>query len=249
MPGMWSAINRDLSRPLTREQVLLGVRGALNVLILLLAMIGLAGLLDVGLGDGPLPRFRTLSDTAPALIPELGKNATSEVGRISAAQRRQLGHEAIWEKMRPTRRILQAISPEIGDWLEEMASAHRLEYDSWFLQNPIAPGLVYLAADKNRNVLKVGPAFWFLSDGHKAAFIVHEYRHFRQNRPKVIANLAAKLLTGRLPEYGSLLEDEAHLYQLAAYRALGLPYNTIIRYLHYRNLLNYDPLLDQQAGR
>lgn len=210
----------------------------LNIVVLLLAMVGLAHVLDYASGDGSLPRFRSLRDSASHLQGRLYRNRSLKLARQEVSISTADG----WQAMQPAFFLVRAIAPEIADWLNRMHTRNRIVYRLLPLQRHFFSRQIYLSSNVNWGVLNVGPAFWNLRDGDKAAFLIHEYRHFRQNRPKVIASLTAEVLSGTLPEYGSVLEDEAFLYQNEAYRALGMPNGLIRPYLRRRNLLHFDKI-------
>ncbi len=204
-----------------------------NVIVLVLAVAGLAKILDLAIGDGELPRFQSLKQVAPVLCLAVNQNSTEHLNKQSTP-------DQIWESLQPTVQLVEAVAPEIAQWVRELQQQGQLEYRLLPLQKYVLPWEVTASYNANWDVLNIGPGFWELSDGNKAAFLIHEYRHYRQNRAKLITNLVAKVASGKLREYGSVLEDEAYLYQLDAYRALGIPYTPIREYLLKRHLLNYE---------
>ena len=207
----------------------------LNVAVLMLAFVGGAHLADYTIGDGEIPRFRNLYTQAPSLYCGLSGNSTPHLknGGTKAA---------FWQGMQPALKILAAINPSVANWVRGLQAEDRLEYQLLPFQKVVFPWEIIAAYDANYRVLRFGTVFWTLPDGDKAAYLAHEYRHSRQNRGKVLANLTAKVFSGNLLTYGNRLEDEAYLYQLDAYRAMNYPYYSILPYVHSEHLIHYEDL-------
>lgn len=212
-------------------------RLCLNIFVLLAAAVGVASMLNEAKGDPPLPAFRSLHQTAPHLMPHLHRNPTAGW----SARSQVLNPTGYWAGLQSSLAILRAINPSIALWLEDMHAHQRIRYRLLPLQKHVFGGQTYLSADPNQQVLRIGNAFWELPDWEKAAFLAHEYRHFRQNRAKMLASILSQLLSGQFRTYGSLLEDEAFLYQAEAYRAMGMPMVSVTPYLQRRNLLHFQP--------
>ncbi len=212
-------------------RLLYGARTLLNIAVLLLALVGLTRLASELYGDGPLPRFRPLSQVAPGLVDQLAVNSVN-TPVVTAAR------EASWRKLQPTLVILEAISPEIATWLKELHQQDRIRYRLLRIQQwAFRDRDILVSYNGNYGTLHIGQSFWYLSDGNKAAYLAHEYRHFRQNRAKVLGELLTRTLSGKIMTYGNTLEDEAYLYQLAAYRAMSMDPAAIRDYLRQRDLL------------
>lgn len=90
------------------------------------------------------------------------------------------------------------------------------------------------------NVFYFSPDFWKLPEGEKAAVIAHEYFHHKQNTIWMVGDTIGETLSGKVPEYGSRTEDKAHLFQMMANKALGLPPDPIVvGYFAQRNLYRF----------
>jgi hypothetical protein len=203
-------------------------RHALNVATILLATVGLCHTWDTAVGDGALPTLRRLPAHQNLAAYQ---NTTPHMDTVRTP-------DDHWRALQPTLRLLRAVSPEIHEWVISVHAEKRLAYTLLPIHLAMSDGQVLAAYDKNDETLRIGTAFWQHRDGDKAAFLIHEYRHYRQNRAKVIGVLLAKLLSGRFTQYPSALEDEAFLYQHEAYQALGLPSRTIEEYLEVRDLVH-----------
>ncbi|WP_303673353.1 hypothetical protein [Vampirovibrio chlorellavorus] len=179
-----------------------------------LILLGLCTLYDQGVGDGTLP----------------GLNDLSGIREIRSAARqnssRSLKGPAHWQSLSGGRSLLLALSPSLADWLYQLHHQRKIVYaapahwQSAYGQSSETPLLA--AYEPWSGKLYIGADFWTLSDGEKAAILAHEYRHARQNWPKVISHrLAQWLMHGQL-QYHTPLEREAFDYERQARAALGL---------------------------
>jgi hypothetical protein len=200
-----------------------------NVLVLLMALAGLANLVSVTVQDGQLPSFTPLSAHARRAVFE---NRTAFLGEHALPSE-------YWSALQPTMRLVDEISVPIGGWVRRLQRETRIHYQPLPIHAVLSSRHDVLAAyDANFGTLTLAPGFWQLTDGEKATVLAHEYRHARQNRAKIIASAIVQFLNGGMFQYGSPLEDEAHLYQLEAYRALGMAPERIRDYLGSRNLFH-----------
>jgi hypothetical protein len=207
------------------------MKSAKNVLILLAATIGGGNLYDAAVGDGPLPQFTPLAQSAPHLVGKLKENTTARL-----ADQPTLSPDQVWQALQPSLDILQAVSPEIAQWVHTMHQENRLHANGMHLVSAYYQSEIYAGYDQVRDQLILGPAFWKLSNGHKAATLAHEFRHARQNYPKIVSDKLTQLITLRGHTDYCKVEDEAYLYQKNFYQALGIDSLEVDYYLHERGL-------------
>jgi hypothetical protein len=204
-------------------------RTARNTLVMLLALVGGGQVYDAAIGDGPLPQMKQLSRVDPDLHQQALQNSTAE---LAWGGKRERTESEYWEALQPTLKILRTVSPEIAEWVESQRASGKLSYDLPSLHiEPVAAYHPIL-----RTLYINHDHFWGLKDGEKAAVLAHEYRHARQNIPKVTSSRLTQLLSGRFFEYPCQLEDEAHLYEKALLEALGMSSYSAEDYLSQRNL-------------
>lgn len=179
-----------------------------------LIVLGLCTLYDQGVGDGKLPSFNDLS----------GIREIRSAARQNSSQ--NLKAPANWQTLSGGRSLLLALSPPLAHWLYQLHHQRKIVYappahwQSAYGQSSETPLLA--AYEPWSGKLYIGTAFWALDDGEKAAILAHEYRHARQNWPKVISHrLAQWLIHGQL-QYHAPLESEAFDYERQARAALGL---------------------------
>jgi hypothetical protein len=175
-------------------------------------------LYDQAIGDGPLPpinnvsavsKFRTLSQINSTL--DLPPALTSTEG---------------WQALSQSRAMIVVLSPEIEEWLYDLKRKDKITYGkapttlSFYKKSAGTP--IFAAYEPLGGKLYIGIDFWGLSNGEKAAILAHEYRHARQNWPKLISiRLMQGLWGGQLSDQ-SRLENEALDYERQARAALGL---------------------------
>lgn len=209
----------------------IGLKKLLGYGILLLAVIGLGEVYDKFVGDGPLAGFVPLSHAAPQLLPLKDRNTT---GTLSL---RPVSGGQSWQALKVTRDILSASAPEVSAWLTERQAQGEILYDF------VPPVEVSAYQDSCLSYqspltrhLFLAPRFWLQTDGAKAMILVHEYRHSRQNFPKVMAERLAQVLSGSVfsNPNATRLEDEAFLYQRAFLHALGQSDAELNLYLNRR---------------
>jgi hypothetical protein len=133
--------------------------------------------------------------------------------------------ERHWQALQPTLSLLWAINPDIAVWLKQLNRHNRI---LWKTHPTLFNWPVLASYEWRLNYFYLGPRFWKLSEGDKAAVIAHEYFHYKQNKFWMVGDTVLETLTGKLPEYGSRTEDEAHLYQLYAYKAMEMAPGQII---------------------
>jgi hypothetical protein len=201
-----------------------------NTLLCLLALTGGVHLLAAFTGEALVTPFRPLQLFRADLIPLRTRNLTTSI---------QIGdsEEKHWQALKTSREILQAINPDISNWLEQLYRGQRI---IWTPRPTLFNWPVIASYDGRFNDFYLGPTFWTLPEGEKAAVIAHEYFHAHQNKIWMFADTIEEALSGQLSQYGSRTEDEAHLYQLYAYRAMGLPPSPIARgYFNQRRLYRF----------
>lgn len=223
-------LKTPLAKPVgVRAFVAQTLRTARNTLVMLLALVGGGQVYDAAIGDGPLPQMKTLSRVDPDLHQQAFQNSTAA---LAWGDRKGRTESEYWEALQPTLAILRTVSPEIATWVESQRASGKLSYDPPSVHiEPIAAYHPIL-----RTLYINHEHFWGMKDGEKAAVLAHEYRHARQNIPKVTSSRLTQLLAGRFFEYPCQLEDEAHLYEKAMLEALGMSSYSAEDYLSRRNL-------------
>ncbi len=184
-------------------------------------------------GDGPLPMFsRVMVSHRDTLL----KNTTAG---LSPEALKKLSPEQKWQALQPTLDILNSLSPEIADWVKTQHRQGNLSYGPPTLTlNGTSTDSIL--ASYTMGSLKINTPFWQMPDGYKAATLVHEYRHSRQNWGKLLSVFGTKILTGDF-SYPSRIEDDAFLYEQEAIRAMGLPASSGVEwYLREQNLNHLD---------
>lgn len=202
----------------------------LNTLLCVLALTGGLQLLAAMTSDSLVSPFRPLASFRPDLLPVREQVLTRTLRPTDSA-------EAHWEALSASRELLWAINPDILSWLRRMNKENRI---IWEPRPNVFNWPVLAAYDARFDNLYLSPGFWELSEGEKAAVLTHEYFHAHQNRARLFIDTIEKALSGKLSKYGSRTEDEAHLYQLFAYRALGMPPSRLVRnYFLQRRLYRF----------
>jgi hypothetical protein len=173
----------------------------LAFIIIPLCVIGTCSVLDKIIGDGFLPAFTPSKYTEQKAITQL-KNG----------QDYQASLQTVF-------RILRTVNPPIAYWLKRQTVQYQFVFpiDHPQYKETKALHIPFI------NMLLLGPGFWKETDLDKAAIIVHEYRHSRQNFAKTIGERTSQFLSGQafLNPDATRLEDEAYLYQAAFYQAVG----------------------------
>lgn len=189
-----------------------------RLILTLLILLGACTLYDQAIGDGRLPRLNDLSG-----ISSFSAQARSNTTLNS------LENPAIqpgWNHLAASRELLTAVSPEIAAWLYTLHEQNRIVYGSplhlsaFYGKTSETP--VLAAYEKLGGKLYIGNDFWVLNDGEKAAILAHEFRHSRQNWPKVLSHRLAQLIGGGQFHYQSSLEAEAFAYERQVRSAFGL---------------------------
>jgi hypothetical protein len=197
------------------------------------AMIGAGHVYNEAIGDGALPQFkvhRSLQQTS--WQDRINQNTTFHL-----QGQKNISPETYWASLQPTLQILKAVSPEIEAWVQDRHQLNKIQYT---LPDSNEEGAIAAFNFMNKN-LHFGEPFWAMADGHKAAAIAHEYRHSRQNMPKMISTRITQMMTGKFLDYPCLVEDEAHLYQQEFYRAIGMNDEEVLPYLKARDLTHLKP--------
>jgi hypothetical protein len=203
------------TKPLFKRVKALGT-SILNCCVLTLAILGGAEVYNRVYGDGPLPRFAIdhgLTHT------ELDATKTLELSG------RHLTPQEGWQGLQSSVEILNKVVPEVADWLKTLhqqgkikfdlpAEDYKGQYEDSFI------GAVSTHHTQSGN-LNISQGFWEMSEWEKAGFIVHEYRHSRQNIVKTLKISALNAVTGHVREYSTgQIEAEAYLYEKAFYAVL-----------------------------
>lgn len=201
-----------------------------NVAVYLLTLLGALHLL-AGLTDGqPVPAFRPLQQKQTDCLKHRYLIMTLNIRETDSA-------EAHWHALQPSLSILKAINPDIAHWINRLNQNHRM---LWKQHATLFNWPVLASYDWRNDTFYLGPEFWKLQEGEKAAVLAHEYFHYRQNRFWLIADTLQEGLTGKLSEYGSRTEDEAHLYQWYAYQAMHMPPSDLVKgYFSRRKLYHF----------
>jgi hypothetical protein len=188
----------------------------LNCCVLTLAILGGAEVYNRVYGDGPLPRFAIDHGLTHA---ELDATKTLDLAG------RHLTPQEGWEGLQPSVEILNKVVPEVSDWLKKLhregkiifdlpPEAYKGQYGESFI------GAVSTHHTQSGN-LNISQGFWEMSEWEKAGFIVHEFRHSRQNIVKTLKISALNAVTGHSREYSTgQIEAEAYLYEKAFYEVL-----------------------------
>ncbi|MBY0405193.1 MAG: hypothetical protein K2X66_14945 [Cyanobacteria bacterium] len=162
---------------------------------------GGANVWDASVGDGPLPQLYELKADER---PDIGKNTTfnfvnSLSFKISAEDnwkipsseskgmrhRREATREEWWNALQPTRELLQKVSPEINQWLEDLYQKDKITFVSHPKKDAVEDSQLDLITGK----LTLNSWFLMNPDSVKVGILGHEYRHSRQNTGKVINHL------------------------------------------------------------
>lgn len=207
------------------------LRSARNCFILLLAAIGGGQVYNTAVGDGRMPRLNALDTTSTVVQDKLNTNTTQHL-----VAQESVDPETYWQAMQPAMEILEEVSPEIAAWVRQKQDTQKIVYGQPMIggDGPIA------AYHPVFNNLYICQPFWEMKDGDKAAVLAHEYRHSRQNLPKMFSDRIAQLLSLKINEYPCHIEDEAYLYEKEFYQALGKDPKAIDFYLHERDLSHVD---------
>lgn len=191
-----------------------------------LALIGGGHVYDSVIGDGPMPKLNVIKRTAPSVAAKIYENNTASLAFREATP------EQYWQALQPTLEILDAVAPEIGNWVRDRHQAGKILY----AMPGNAPDDAIAGYQPMTRQLFLSNTFWRFSNGEKASTLAHEFRHSQQNIPKSIAVRMTQLITGDLLKYPSRIEDEAYMYQLEFYRAVGMNPSDIRFYLDDRDL-------------
>lgn len=202
----------------------------LRIAICFLSLIGLVVCIGAFTGNETVQPFRSLQSFRPELLSSRNQILTSNtMDQYSARDH--------WEALHHAQALLWAINPDISSWLISLQKRNRI---IWTTRSTLFNWPVIASYDWRSDDLYFGPGFWQLSEGDKAAVIAHEYFHYRQNKIWMIGDTLLETITGKLSEYGSKTEDEAYLYQLFAYRAMGMPPGeTVKQYFAQRKLYRF----------
>jgi hypothetical protein len=181
-------------------------------ILVILAVLGACAVLDKFIGDGPLPQFATAVHLGGIL------NVTKPAEDPPPDRR---DYEAA---LQPAIGILRATAPDIAQWVTRHRDSGSIVYE---FALPVEHArsttgtLAFLLPAVDMLVLTRD--FWEQTDVDKAGILVHEYRHSRQNLTRKIVERGSQVLSLQIfhdPE-ATTLEDEAYLYQLSFYHALG----------------------------
>lgn len=205
-------------------------------MVYMVALVGLIQVTATLTGNGTVQPFRKLETLRPDLTKTRYMVLTQNIDDNDSAEQH-------WEALQHSMSLLQAIDPEIANWMARLHAEKRI---IWTKQPTLFNWPVLACYSWYTNDFYFGPDFWKLSEGDKAAAIAHEYFHYKQNKLMMVSDTILEALSGKLSEYGSRTEDEAHLYQWFAYQAMGMPPREIVQgYFRQRNLYRF--VLSQQA--
>ncbi len=216
-----------------------------NVLILIVAIIGLAQVVSVGVGDPVLPRMFDFDQYGNGHQKVLYRYDSTA---FLSGQHDKVSQDTYWASLQSTIAILQVTNPDVTMWLDTLRRQDKVRFRLMRVQQRIWGSRVQASFNVFTGKLHIGESFWRMRNGDRAAILVHEFVHDRQSRIKIFADVMTELLAGRLGEYGSRLEDEAHLYQWECYRAMNMPPIRITDYLRRRNLLHYSRAVNGLAS-
>lgn len=206
-----------------------------RLLLLLLAVIGLCRLVDAALGPDVVPGFRPVDTGRARTLILMSGNLTRGFG----ARADELDGDLYWEGLQGTVRLLELANPDVARWLLERHDRKRIVYNFRIpMDHPAYAGTLAFQSPVVPYLL-LAPGFWEESDLDKAAVLVHEYRHSRQNFAKTMAERGWQLLTLKVlyaPD-DNRLEDEAYLYQYGFYRAFGMNPGWLEYLLKQRDLI------------
>ena len=218
--------------------------------------LGLAGggafLASYDPGDGPMPTLNYLERVAPNLLNAAQENTTGRFieGENFSGKKRGLSHSAdeYWRGLQPTLELLNAVAPEIHSWVISQYNSGKLLFSADEVNELKDHQELGEATEEQAcfnyktGELPLLRTFWSLKDGEKAAFFIHEYRHYRQNMVKRVRITVNQVITGKgSNNYLNPLEDEAYLYQQEALMALGIKPSSdgmMVRYLQARGYFN-----------
>jgi hypothetical protein len=201
-----------------------------SVVICLLALIGFLDVMGGFLGSPVVLPFNSLGPEKPELMKQRYLSLTLDIDKLDSP-------EAHWRALQPALSLLNAIQPDIAQWMVQLNREKRM---LWKPLPTLFNWPVLASYDWRLNYFYLGPEFWKLNEGDKAAVIAHEYFHHRQNKPWMLGDTMLETVTGKLSEYGSRTEDEAHLFQLAAYQAMGMqPSGIVTGYFRQRHLYRF----------
>lgn len=202
----------------------------MNAAVILLTLVGLLHLGAALTGEHTVPAFKPLNPAQPALLKNRYLILSLNVQDSDSPQ-------AHWRSLQPSLALLHAINPDISRWITQLNAENRIVWkkQATLFNWPVLASYVWQSND-----LYLGPGFWRLQEGEKAAALAHEYFHYRQNRLWMIADTFVETVSGKLSEYGSRTEDEAHLYQWFAYQAMRMPPSDIVQgYFSRRKLYRF----------
>jgi hypothetical protein len=246
--------NQTVSKPKKKSSALYRwlhgmVKSTINVGIMLSAVVGGGYMYDQAVGDRNVPVFQlNVSPETKSGLPKhldalLDNNTTSRFQPGLSLKRMvpengNMTAEQGYQYLQPSLSIVRQVVPEIADWYAKMQQEGRLIFGTHERAEKLYGADVYAAYDQIRGTLNIGPGFWDMTELDKAANLVHEFRHAKQNMPKVISDRLGQALTLRILSDECRIEDEAYLYQEAFYRALGRPASLDVQaYLQSRGLM------------
>ena len=178
------------------------------------------------MGDGPIPDVRPVNVEAPDWAKQVRARETVHL------QDKAVSAEAKWQGLQPALAVLDQILPEVSAWVRDRQAQQLLVFDGEGagLEHAIA------AYQPSTKKLFVNEYYWGMNTGNQAAVLAHEFRHSKQNFPKLIAVTVGQLVTGGVFKYPSLIEDEAFQYQSRYLKAIGLKPTEIEYYLQERHI-------------
>lgn len=174
------------------------------------AVFALFGLLSVwgAAGDGPLPAFTDL-------LPPYGIDPS----RVSSSHCFRMGTpaDARWAGMAPALSILDRVNPDVAAWVRQKHERGDLVFtDSYKCEKGEFPALAKY--HHFRGTLTINRGLFAENDGTAASLLCHEYRHSRQELPKVVLHALSFLV--RTSGDSSIVENDAMLYERDAYVAI-----------------------------
>ena len=191
----------------------------LKLLILIVFVVAGCEIISTQVGDGDLPWLRTVGKSDPSINSLLGENRTEGFSK----RMNEIDDALFWEGLQPSLKLLDATAPEMARWVVELHDKKRIVYNFDLPFDHPAYERTVAFQTPLFSTLLLAPGFYDEPDLDKAAILAHEYRHYRQNFPKTMAERGKQLLTLKLftdPD-SNRLEDEAYLYQASFYEAYG----------------------------
>jgi hypothetical protein len=182
-------------------------RYLLRYSIIILAIFGILSILDAH-GDGRIPVFLSLLPTS-GINPNRASSLQCTVEGTTAKAR--------WQGLAASLKILEEVNPEIARWIREKYTAGMIVFsDADFQSNDKCNALAKF--DVLNGKLTINRQLFAEHDGNIAAILAHEFRHSRQNYPKLF-RYALSFLFAKGGD-SSIIENDAEIYEREAKNAI-----------------------------